>query len=344
MSDPLTYPFTAPPADAATLEVAPGVFWLRLPLPFALDHINVWLLDDRDGWTLVDTGVGLAEGRDLWRGLFETALGGRPLRRIIVTHYHPDHIGQAAWLAERFDAPVHITETEMATASELVAMPENEAGERLADLFERHGLDAERAGRLRTRGNTYHRLVPAVPEQHSRLSEGDEIDIGARRWRIIIGRGHAPEHACLFSEGPGQPLLISGDQVLPRISSNISVHPGAEDQDPLGDFLASLRRLSDLPEETRVLPSHGWVFEGLRQRCERLATHHERHLDNLRAECSAPRSAADILPVLFRRTLDAHQITFAMGEAIAHLLHLERHGDVQRVAGEVVRFVRSPAC
>lgn len=340
MSDPLTYPFEAPPADSTSLEVAPGVFWLRLPLPFALDHINVWLLADGDGWTLVDTGIGLPEAREHWEGLIDTVLQGRPLRRIIVTHYHPDHIGQAAWLAGQFDAPVHITEEERATAAELLAMPEDEAGGRLADLFERHGLDAERTAALRERGNTYRRLVPAIPRQHSRLREGDEIEIGARRWRIIIGRGHAPEHACLFSEGPGQPLLISGDQVLPRISSNISVRPGAEGQDPLGGFLASLRRLSGLPEETRVLPSHGWVFEGLQRRCERLAAHHDKHLDDLRTACESAVSAADVLPVLFRRRLDAHQITFAMGEAIAHLLHLERLGDVERVAGDVVRFVR----
>lgn len=343
MSDPLDYPFKTPPEPEQALEVAPGIHWLRLPLPFALDHINVWLLEDGDGWTLVDTGVGLDQTREYWEAIAGGALQGRPINRIIVTHYHPDHLGQAAWLSERHDASVHITDGEMALARKLHAMPEADAGSRLADLYRRHGLAAERAQALEHRGNSYRRLVPRIPGQHITLSEGDGIDIGGRRWEVLVGRGHAPEHACLYSESDDRPVLISGDQVLPRISSNVSVRPDAEDEDPLGDFLDSLRRLAGLPAETRVLPSHGSVFEGLQARCSSLIEHHRDHLDRLLSACAEPKTAADMLPLLFRRELDNHQIMFAMGESIAHLRHLETLGELSRVPGEPVRFLRREA-
>lgn len=343
MSDPLDYPFKTPPEPEQALEVAPGIHWLRLPLPFALDHINVWLLEDGDGWTLVDTGVGLDQTREYWEALAGGALRGRPIKRIIVTHYHPDHMGQAAWLSERHDASVYITEGEMALARQLHAMPEADAGTRLADLYRRHGLPAERAQALARRGNSYRRLVPRIPGQHITLSEGDGIDIGGRRWQVLIGRGHAPEHACLYSESEGHPILIAGDQVLPRISSNVSVRPGAEDEDPLGDFLDSLQRLAALPAGTRVLPSHGLVFEGLPTRCRALMEHHRDHLERLLGACDAPKTAAQMLPLLFRRELDNHQIMFAMGESIAHLRHLEALGELSRVPGEPVRFLRHEA-
>lgn len=343
MSDSLKYPFDAPPQPEQTIEVAPGVHWLRLPLPFALDHINVWLLDDGDGWVLVDTGVGLDQTREYWQALAVGALKGRPINRILVTHYHPDHLGQAAWLSRFHDAPVHITDGEMALARRLHGLPDDEAGTRLADLYERHGLDEERVEALRRRGNTYRRLVPEVPAQHITLKEGDGIDIGDRHWQVIVGRGHAPEHACLFSDSIGQPLLISGDQVLPKISSNISVRPDAEHEDPLGDFLDSLQRLARLPAETRVLPSHGWVFEGLESRCRSLMEHHREHLERLLAACDEPKSAADVLSLLFRRSLDNHQIMFAMGESIAHMRHLEASGELARQGQEPVRFLRRKA-
>lgn len=342
MSDALSYPFPEPPPQLKTLEVVPGIHWLRLPLPFALDHINVWLLADVDGWTLVDTGVGLDQTREHWQGLFDGALDGRPLKRIVVTHYHPDHIGQAAWLAEYFGLPVHVTKGEMDNAVKLHGLPDEEAGGRLAALFEQHGLSTEQAQQLRRRGNTYRKLVPSLPVQHVRLSEGDELAVGERQWRILIARGHAPEHACLYSDGPGGPVLIAGDQVLPRISSNVSVHPDAEDEDPLGEYLASLERFGQLPEQTLVLPSHGGVFRGLRPRCEALSRHHEEHLETLEDACAEPMTAADALPLLFRRELDAHQIMFAMGESIAHLRHLECRGRVERLPGEPVRFASVP--
>ena len=337
MTQQLDYPFERPPESGETLLVAPGIHWLRMPLPFALDHINLWLLEEDGGWTLVDTGIGLPEMRETWRGLFGSVLEGRPIRRIVVTHYHPDHIGQAAWLARHFDAPVYVTAGEIGAARAIHALDNAEAGRRIAELYRRHGLEPARAKTLERRGNSYRRLVLDLPDRVEIIADGDNLTLGGRRWEVIVGRGHAPEHACLASED-GE-VLISGDQVLPRISSNVSVRPGAEDADPLGDYLYSLDRLARLPAATRVLPSHGRVFHGLRERTAALTRHHRKHLEALLDACSTPRTAADVLDVLFRRELDDHSIMFAMGESVAHLNHLHRRGDLRLLDGEVLRYV-----
>lgn len=337
MSDDLYYPFAEPPSLGGTLTVAPGIRWLRMGLPFALDHINLWLLEDGDGWTLVDCGIGLPEARDVWERVIEQELNGRPIRRIIVTHFHPDHIGQAAWLAERFGVDVHMTEGEWAVASESHGRSDAAAAEHLVALYRRHGLDAERADGLRGRGNSYRALVPDLPPPPRRLAEGDEIEIGADRWRVMIGRGHAPEHACLYCAERG--LLIAGDQILPTISSNVSAN-GKEDEDPLGYFLDSCRRFGALPPTTRVLPSHGKVFEGLAARADALIAHHAAHIENLREACREPRTATDLLPVMFRRKLDLHTLMFGMGETIAHLHHMHKAGLLRRSEDEegVLRY------
>lgn len=338
MSDGLQYPWAEAPAAGHWRDVAPGVRWLRLPLPFALDHINVWLLADGDGWTLVDTGIGYAKIQPIWQQLFDTALEGRPLRRIVVTHYHPDHVGQAAWLSRQFDAPVCMAEEEFALARRLLNASDEEHGARVAEMMAANGLEGELLDGLRRRGNGYRRMVPTLPASVTVLGDGDVLEIGERRWRMIVGRGHSPEHLCLASESGD--LLISGDQVLPRITSNISMHSGQEHLDPLGQYLDSLARLSALPESIRVLPSHGRVFEGLHQRLQVLMSHHQEHLEHLLEACASPQSAADVLPVLFRRELDGHSILFAMGESIAHLHHLHVQGKLRRLDGPPFRYIR----
>lgn len=339
MNTTLHYPFAEAPAPHASLEVAPGVHWLRFALPFALDHINLWLLADvDDSWTLVDCGIGMGATRQAWEQVFQEVMQGRPLRQIIVTHYHPDHIGQAAWLSERFGVPVQMTAGEAELARALHGRSDAESGEAMAALFARHGLDTERVEGARGRGNGYRRLVPQLPERIRTIAEGDLLSIGQDRWQVLIGRGHAPEHACLYC--PERGLLISGDQILPTISSNVSQRPGHEDDDPLGDFLASLDRLGALPPATRVLPAHGLVFEGLPQRAAELKGHHREQLDKLLAACRTPRTAADLLEVMFSRKLDLHTLMFAMGECIAHLSHLTRQKALQQVEeGAVIRFV-----
>ncbi len=337
MNNQLHYPFSQPPEPQRTLTVAPGVRWLRMALPFALDHINLWLLEDGEGWTLVDCGIGLPQGRRAWEQVIATELQGKPLRRIVVTHYHPDHIGQAGWLSEYFSAPVYMTAGEWALASELHARSDADAGARQAELFIRHGLDRERAKAIRERGNSYRPLIERLPREVEIIREGDVLRIGEDDWRVMIGRGHAPEHAMLYCAA--RDLLIAGDQILPTISSNVSVGANEAD-DPLADFIDSLQRLAKLPAATRVLPAHGLVFEGVPARAAALIEHHRQHFARIVSACAEPKAAAELLTVMFRRELDLHTLMFGMGETIAHLQHMTRKGMLVCHEGEdgVLRY------
>jgi glyoxylase-like metal-dependent hydrolase (beta-lactamase superfamily II) len=324
----LDYPWAQAPGPGEVCPVAPGVYWLRMPLPFALDHINLWLLEDGAGWTVVDTGVARDDVKLLWDRLRGGPMGGRSILRVIVTHHHPDHLGLAGWLGRQADAPAWMTRTEWLTGTMLHADADARLAAHQVDFFRRNGLDDERARALAERGNRYRRLVSPPPEQYRRLIDGDTIIIGGRTWRVVVAQGHSPEHACLHCEELR--LLIAGDQVLPQITPNVSV-PAAEPQaDPLALFLDSLGRLRALREDTLVLPSHGRPFYGLRERIDRVCDHHETRLAALAGVCDEPRSAADLLTVLFRRELDPHQLMFAMGEALSHLNHLEARGRLAR--------------
>jgi glyoxylase-like metal-dependent hydrolase (beta-lactamase superfamily II) len=335
------YPFAATlPAPGEALEVAPGVRWVRMPLPFALDHINLWLLEDGDGWTIVDTGYGVPATWALWERLFAGVMGGRPVRRIVVTHYHPDHVGSAAWLFARTGAPVWMTTSEFLSAH---AARDDTAGFDRGtglDFFGLNGLDTSRIPEKVRLGNAYKRGVPELPRTYRRLMHDDELVIGGSTWKVITVFGHAPEHAALHCESLG--LLISGDQVLPRITSNVGVWGNQPEADPLRLFLDSLHRFDPCDAATRVLPSHDRVFEGLHARLAQLHAHHAERLVALLAACDRPVTAFEILPVLFRRPLDEHQLGFAMGEAIAHLHYLRAEGKVTREeSGGVRRFVRA---
>ena len=338
---PLEFPFDAPPAAGATIEVAPGVQWLRMPLPFALDHINLWLLRERDGFALVDTGFGDAATRALWQAHFARTLEGRPIVRIVATHYHPDHLGNAAWLGARFGPAVEMTQTEFLTAHAVHADGPGFGVEDHCVHFLAHGMAEADVAALRERGNRYRGGVPEVPGRYRRLLAGDTLTLGERRFTVIAGYGHSPEHAALYAAAPA-PLLIAGDMLLPRISTNVAVGPADAEGDPLARFLASLAAYEDLPPDTLVLPSHGLPFRGAASRVAQLRAHHAERLRDLEqsfAGTTEPRAAADVLDVLFRRPLDVQQRFFAMGEAIAHLNHLWRAGRLKRHAGEGgVRF------
>jgi len=327
-----------PPAPGCALEVAPGVRWLRMPLPFALDHVNLWLIADGAAWTAVDTGIALDPVRDAWRAVLAT----HPLARQIVTHFHPDHLGLAAWLERETGAPLWMTQGEYATAQLVKHQIAGYGIAAMADLFRRHGLAAERIAALEKRGNAYGRGVPEIPATFRRLFEGEEIAIGGHAWRIMTGFGHAAEHASLYCEG--MRVLISGDMLLPRISTNVSAFAAAPEADPLGSFLASIDRYRELPEDTLVLPSHGKPFRGLHERVAQLHAHHKERCGVLLAACAAtPQSAAELLPALFERDIaDPHQTMFAMGESIAHLIYLEHARWLKRIdADGIIRFVAS---
>ncbi|UCG97391.1 MAG: MBL fold metallo-hydrolase [Burkholderiales bacterium] len=353
----LVYPWPGLPAPGEVSELRPGLLWVRMRLPFALDHINLWLLDDEidgvRGWTIVDCGITSDETKAAWENIFDTVFAGRPLLRLIATHFHPDHLGLAHWLAaggerRRWSAPLWMSATEW-TIGRLLSQTKgelgDEAGERSAAHFARHGLaDPESLAKVRARGAGYYsKLVPAVPPSYRRIQHGQSIAVGphgARRvFEVIVGHGHAPEHVSLFCASDR--LLISGDMVLPRISTNVSVFEVEPEGNPLPQYLHSLDRYLQLPEDTLVLPSHGKPFYGLHRRIAQQHAHHQARLEEVLAACAKPASAADILPVLFARELDLHQTTFALGESLAHLHALWFDGRVERRAGNdgVLRFV-----
>jgi glyoxylase-like metal-dependent hydrolase (beta-lactamase superfamily II) len=337
-SNDLSYPWPTPPPPGTALSVAPGVKWLRMPLPFKLDHINLWLLEDEDGWAVVDTGVGLAETRELWPRVFETALEGQPVSRVIVTHFHPDHMGNAGWLTERGGVTLWCTQGEWLYAQ--LAWRERSPAEleRRLTHYRQHGVDDATIERFRRRGNHYPQLVPTLPPQFRGLLDGEVLPMAKERWEVLTVRGHAPEQACL-SNGEGA-VLISGDQILPRITSNISVSSEQPFANPLRLYLDSLARFRPLAADTLVLPSHGLPFRGLPARLDHLRVHHEARLAETLDALSEPRTAAELIPVLFRRELDTHQLGFGMGEVLAHLRFLEAEGAVSELLGNdgVCRF------
>jgi glyoxylase-like metal-dependent hydrolase (beta-lactamase superfamily II) len=308
------------PAPGKVIEVLPGILWLRMPLPFALNHINLWLLKDGDGWAIVDTGFGHDETKIYWEQIFSTVLAGQKITRVIVTHYHPDHIGSAAWLCERWNVELWITMAEYLSAH---AISNNSSGYESANaqaLFRAHGLSDAQLKAQDTRGNAYAVGVPSLPATYTRIIDGDVIRIGDHDWRIKTAFGHAPEHATLYCAE--LKVLISGDQVLPRITTNVGVWGNMPDANPLELFLRSLDFFEPLPPDTLVLPSHDRVFRGLHFRLQALREHHAARLDELVHALDKPKTAAELLPVLFKRALDDHQLMFAISETVAHLNYL----------------------
>jgi len=330
------------PEMGTTLQIAPGVRWVRMSLPFALDHINLWLLrdeiDGRAGWTIVDCGITNDATRAAWEQVFAGELDGLPVLRVIVTHMHPDHIGLAHWLTERWQCRLWISATDYNAARMASLSTTGFGGDAAAQFFASHGLtDPQALDKVRARANYYAGMVPQVPRQFRRLLDGATLHIGGRDWTCLVGYGHAPEHISLHCPALG--LLISGDMVLPRISTNVSVYDLEPEANPLPLYLSSIERLRALPADTLVLPSHGKPFTGLHARIDQLQAHHDERLADVVHACrEAPQHAASLLPVLFKRQLDLHQTTFAMGEAVAHLHALAGMGRLRgRLEADGVR-------
>jgi glyoxylase-like metal-dependent hydrolase (beta-lactamase superfamily II) len=339
----LDYPLGATlPALGSALAMAPGLKWIRMGLPFALDHINLWLLrdeiDGRQGWSIVDCCIAREEAKAQWEEIFANQLEGLPVLRVIVTHMHPDHIGLADWLCERWTTAEHacrlwISATDYNAARLASSSTTGFGGDSAARFFAEHGLtDPEAVEKIRGRGGYYPSLVPAVPAGFRRLMDGQVLSIGGRDWTCISGYGHAPEHIALYcADSELGPLLLGGDMMLPRISTNVSVHDLEPESDPLALFLSSIDKFATLPTDTLTLPSHGKPFRGLQIRIGQLHDHHRDRLAEVMQACAEkPCSAADILPVMFPRKLDLHQTTFAMGEALAHLHTLWFEGRLRR--------------
>ncbi len=343
----LDYPYAdILPEPGKKFQVGPGVYWIRKPLPFALDHINLWLVrdcfDGRDGWTAIDCGIGSATTRSQWDEVIAHELDGLPIVRVLCTHTHPDHIGNAGWLTDRFSAPLWMTLGEYAMGRVLQAALPGTDGPGIVSHFTSHGLtDAQHIEKLKLRTSYFPKMVPEIPIAYRRIVDGENVQIGGHNWRVITGFGHSPEHASLFAEDLG--ILISGDMLLPRISTNVSVHAMEPEANPMQQFIDSIDRYLPLSDETLVLPSHGRPFRKLHERVRQLHDHHVQRLDEVRELCRTPVTASDVLPVMFKRELDTHQLFFALGEALAHLHALWYAGEVRRERGPdgIYRFERA---
>ena len=340
-SDGLRYPIETPPKPDEAIEIAPGLIWVRLTLPFRLNHVNIYLLADGDGWTMIDTGIGNDATVAAWTALFEGPLKGFKITRLIVTHAHPDHVGLAGWIVERFGCKLHMSQVEYLQAAyhQHRGSPERKLAQRL--FFRRHGMDEEITEALLGKGQDYLTRVSILPASYQRLSKGDEITIGSRKFKVITGGGHALDQVMLYCEDDS--IFLSADQVLSKISPNVSVWAVEPEANSLGEYLTSLDELAKLlRDDVLVLPGHGVPFYGVKTRIKQLADHHEERCQLIANACrTSPKTSAELVPVVFHKhVLDAHQTGFAAGELIAHVNHMLADGRLTPNVGAdgVLRF------
>ena len=341
-ADALRYPWETPPGPNEVIEVMPGVLWVRLKLPFRLNHVNVYLLADGDGWAMIDSGFGNEESIAAWTALFEGPLANVRITRLIVTHSHPDHVGLAGWIVERFKCPLYMSQVEylQSVYHQNRGTEERRNAQRL--FFQRHGMDEGLTDKLLGRGQDYLKRVSVLPASYHRLSHGDEISIGTRRFKVITGGGHALDQVMLYCAT--DKLFLSADQVLSKISPNVSVWAVEPEQNSLGEYLASLASLTTtLPYDVLVLPGHGVPFYGLKIRIKQLADHHEERCGLIAEACQlGPKTSKELVPVVFHKhVLDAHQMGFAAGELIAHVNYMLVEGRLTAEENDGVLLFRS---
>jgi len=327
MAEPLDYPWPEPSPDTMR-EVAPGLHWIRLPLPFRLNHVNVWALEEADGWTIVDTGCDTPRLRDLWETHFAGGLAGRPVRRIVATHGHVDHIGLVGWIAERHGARFSATLTEWLWAR--IAHDPGFAGAEAAHraYLAENGFGPDELARQLAARRGYVDLAVTLPGAIDELRHGQTLRMGGRDWEVIVTGGHAFAHAAFHDRASG--VLIAGDQILPEISPVVAVYEMTPSSDLLGDFLASFASFADVAADTLVLPSHGLPYRGLHTRIAALRHHHDVRLEQTLDLFRTPRTAREAAALMFPRVNDADGIGFAVGEVLAHVNHLVGLGRMQR--------------
>jgi glyoxylase-like metal-dependent hydrolase (beta-lactamase superfamily II) len=326
----LRYPYETVPAPGETIEILPGLHWLQMPLPMALNHINLYLLEDSDGWWIVDTGMSIGPTQELWETIFSNVLGEKPVKAVLCTHMHPDHIGMAGWLCDKWKIPLYMTRGEYFSGRAFSSMQKEDFSWTSEQHLRRAGYNEEQIEQARENHGGFGSIISPMPRAFRRLCEGDSLSINGNRWRIVVGSGHSPEHASLYCESLN--VLISGDQVIPRITSNVSVSGNEPEANPLQEWLDSHERyLTVLPSDALVLPAHNTPFYGLHERLRVLIEHHEEHLLALEQACvENGQTAFELLPVLFKRKLDPNHLGLALGECIAHLNYLFQRGQLSR--------------
>jgi glyoxylase-like metal-dependent hydrolase (beta-lactamase superfamily II) len=325
----LTFPIAIPPAPGSITDIAPGIRWLRLPLPYRLDHVNIYLIENEGGWTALDTGLGDDACKEAWQAALAGPLKGQGLKSLIVSHFHPDHVGLAGWLCQRYGLELTMPRPEYLHSLVLQCAPANYGEEVFRPFYQRHGLSAEATEIVLSRGHEYLKRTTGVPASYHRIKHGDTLAVGARSFQVLTGGGHALEQAMLYR--PEERLFLAADQVIARISPNVSVHPMEPNLDALGIYLTSLKAIrASVAPDVLVLPGHGLPFHGLHDRVEELLTHHALRCGEIAVGCQdAPLSVAEIVPVLFTRPLDAHQTGFAFGEVLAHVNHMLGRGELR---------------
>ena len=328
------------PEPTEVYEITPGIQWVRMPLPFRLNHINLWLLEDESGWTMVDTGINDDRTKEIWKSILGSVLNGKPLAKLVCTHAHPDHIGLGGWIHDEYGAELVITREEW-TFGRLVSMGGYKTKKNHEDYFLKIGCDEADLPSFGDHIMSADELYCDVPLHYERMRDGSKIEMGGKSWEVIIGLGHSLEHACLYCEELN--VMIAGDQVLPKITPTIMVHSNEPEANPLEDFLISNEKLRHLPEDVTILPSHNRPFKGIHRRLDEYISHHEERLEVVLESCDQPRSGIEVSKILFPQDLDFHGKYFASGEAMAHIRYLEVKGKLSRSLGTdgVERYQRA---
>lgn len=323
----INFTHSTPPEFGELKQVADGVYWVRMPLPLGIDHINLWVIEEAESWVIVDTGMNTSATRQHWETILAGPLASKPVRKIIVTHLHPDHIGLAGWFGEKWQIPTYMTRTEYLQARVLSPGRDDFPWE-TERFFKTAGIPDSEIEQIKALGyGSFGRAVYTLPSAYHRLQDNDELMIGGRMWQVVVGRGHSPEHACLYCDD--LKVLISGDQVLPRISSNVSVFAPEPEASPLKDWLESLAEFKDrLPDDIEIFPAHGYPFRGLHGRLDDLIQEHEDKLQSLMEACREPITTVEAMPTLFRREITGFSRLLALGEALAHFHLLRDRGIV----------------